>query len=286
MYRQWEKLKKLKNVAQMKKLVVAACKMLVGDDIKTSRINAYASTWSIMTDKVFNENPATLANGWKGVSKEIKNKVKRRCKSDWARFYISALVVNVFKKKLEVACYYLGQIYLMIPKKKETFIKDFDLDRLTIDLVWDILAIIGNTRKVRELQEISNFFIKKNPNSSTDRLPLFHCVINMILVREYKVVNIPIINDKEINGYYDLKKEKIELPDYVYDKHTALGKSKKHGVKHFFSTGAYLSNECIDFNDPFKIECQKIYLNFEKEFGTKRAKYQNMRNKKRKLNEI
>ena len=76
----------------------------------------------------------------------------------------------------------------------------------------------------------------------------------------------------------------VELPDYVFDKHTRAGKSMGRGLKHFIEVGAYVSNphEDIFKRSGVKRKAQEIYLEDESKYGTKYANSRAVRRRVRK----
>lgn len=69
----------------------------------------------------------------------------------------------------------------------------------------------------------------------------------------------------------DLKK--VDLDDYVYDKHTVEGKKRKRGIKHFLDEGAKVENpsDGILARGGIKRKAEKVYLQSEKDNGTRNA---------------
>ncbi len=287
MYKEWGRLKKKgNNKMRMKKLLVRACKMLTEDTFTTSRIVGYASTWSMMVKdkKLEKEGPGSITKRFKNSvpldKQDANTKIISGAKDEWFYFYGMACVAHVATPGNEMqACYWLGQIYLRIPKKGEEKREDLDFNKVNkIDRIWKVMGILlGNKAVALHLESISKFFIKRNPKGSTDRLPLFHLALALSMKRSFGKLPVPKVTDEEIAGYYGMDRVKPTIPDYVHDKHTAQGKKLKRGVAHFFGEGAYLKNESKEFQDVFKVPCQKIYLNEEKRHGTSEAKYQRMR---------
>ena len=55
--------------------------------------------------------------------------------------------------------------------------------------------------------------------------------------------------------------EKIDpLPDWVYDKHTRLGKKMKRGYLHFFESSMIMSSRTYPGVEPYESEAKKLYL--------------------------
>lgn len=69
-------------------------------------------------------------------------------------------------------------------------------------------------------------------------------------------------------------REKIEIDDFCFDKHTTVGRKRKRGMKHFLETGAHIENPHPDIHkrSHVKERAEKIYLEYEKQYDTRRTK--------------
>lgn len=65
----------------------------------------------------------------------------------------------------------------------------------------------------------------------------------------------------------------IDLPDFVYDKHTLEGKKRKRGLQHFLEVGAFIENphKDIEKRQSTKRKAEELYIEDEKKYGTKHA---------------
>jgi hypothetical protein len=65
----------------------------------------------------------------------------------------------------------------------------------------------------------------------------------------------------------------IDLPDFVYDKHTSEGKKRKRGLQHFLEVGAYIENphKDIEKRQSTKRKAEELYMEDEKKYGTKQT---------------
>ena len=72
----------------------------------------------------------------------------------------------------------------------------------------------------------------------------------------------------------DQTREKIEIDDFCFDKHTTVGRKRKRGMKHFLETGAHIENPHPDIGkrSHVKERAEKIYLEYEKQYDTRRTK--------------
>ena len=64
--------------------------------------------------------------------------------------------------------------------------------------------------------------------------------------------------------------KKVELDDFVFDKHTTEGKKRKRGLEHFLKEGAKIENPAdgIETRTAVKRKAEQIYITMEKDFGT------------------
>lgn len=67
--------------------------------------------------------------------------------------------------------------------------------------------------------------------------------------------------------------KKVELDDFVFDKHTTEGKKRKRGLEHFLREGAKIENPSTGFENrgAVKRKAEQIYLKSEKDYGTRNA---------------
>lgn len=102
---------------------------------------------------------------------------------------------------------------------------------------------------------------------TTSRLYLYTLVAKKFIDRQPRA---PIVSSKWMNAP-ELKL--IELPDYVFDKHTSEGKKRKRGLKHFLEEGAKIHNEheTVQAGVGIKRKAEEIYYSDEKLYGTKKA---------------
>jgi len=109
---------------------------------------------------------------------------------------------------------------------------------------------------------------KKNPDNPrpSERMFLTHAIIAMC--RSQKSRTIDHIQICFFRNHKNLKR--IELPEYVFDKHTQKGRAMGRGVKHFFESSALLVNE-VHFTDDeayLKAAQQAIESDMESEKNT------------------
>ena len=78
---------------------------------------------------------------------------------------------------------------------------------------------------------------------------------------------------KQFAHIYAPELRKVDLDDFVFDKHTVEGKKRKRGVEHFLNEGALIKNPSIGIENrgAVKRKAEKLYVRMEKEHGTRNA---------------
>jgi replication-associated recombination protein RarA len=82
------------------------------------------------------------------------------------------------------------------------------------------------------------------------RLFLVHAIIALCRAPKSRIV------DHALMVMYRGDRPRVEVPDYALDRHTARGRRRRRGWKHFFDVGTLLVNETLP--DPYKEEARKI----------------------------
>lgn len=125
--------------------------------------------------------------------------------------------------------------------------------RLRIIASEDIgLSVPGLAGDVRALYE--NWLDqrrKKDSIHAPERLFLVHAVL--ILARAHKSRLV----DHALIVHYEGKRPPREIPDFALDKHTARGRARRRGWKHFWKEGATLS-PAAPIEDPYEPHAQQI----------------------------
>ena len=108
-----------------------------------------------------------------------------------------------------------------------------------------------------------NFF---SENKSTSRLFLY----TLVALKFHGVSYLPQLNIQHVRVS---DTSCIELPDFVYDKHTIEGRKRKRGLQHFLEVGAFIENphKDIEKRSSTKRKAEVLYLEDEKQYGTKHA---------------
>ena len=105
-----------------------------------------------------------------------------------------------------------------------------------------------------------------NENKTTSRLFLYTLVgLKFHGVHYLPNLNVPDIKISDTSC--------IDLPDFVYDKHTSEGKKRKRGLQHFLEVGAFIENphKDIEKRQSTKRKAEELYMEDEKKYGTKHA---------------
>lgn len=158
----------------------------------------------------------------------------------------------------------IEHIILRLPKKNEMPTpEDLPYDKGIQRLYKMIFAKLPTSRTNLLL---FNYF-KNNwqkQAKSTARLYIYN-LVGRIFHKHGGKYDFPVVNAPPL--------KMVELDDYVYDKHTVEGKKRKRGLQHFLEVGAKIENpsEGILARGGIKRKAEKIYLQSEKDYGTRNA---------------
>ncbi len=86
---------------------------------------------------------------------------------------------------------------------------------------------------------------KKDERHGPERLFLVHAVMVLSRARKSRMV------DHALIAYYEAARPAREIPDYALDRHTARGRARKRGWKHFWQVGSIVENPA-PLNDPYE----------------------------------
>lgn len=92
---------------------------------------------------------------------------------------------------------------------------------------------------------------KKDERHGPERLFLVHAVLRCCRARKSRLV------DHALICLYEGKREAREIPDFALDRHTARGRSRRRGWRHFWEEGA-LVNPPADLEDSFRDRAREI----------------------------
>lgn len=117
------------------------------------------------------------------------------------------------------------------------------------------LAWIEGPAVIRALNENYLQFIKENdnPNRPGHRLYLVHAVLLLVRAPKSRLV------DHATLAIFRTT-DRVEIPDFAYDKHTSRGKRLGRGIEHFFEEGAALGNEDPSIEDVYRQEAIDLLL--------------------------
>ena len=165
---------------------------------------------------------------------------------------------------------------LRMKKKNEI---DTPNDKEESDLFNSIFSIIFDGKQLNKVEsELWNVFRKTFTREATLTSRLYLYTLIGLQNHGYKT-------DSKIPAKFEYNESgAVELPDYVFDKHTKAGKRMGRGLKHFIEVGAYVSNphEDISKRSGVKRKAEQIYLEDESKYGTKYANSRAVRRRVRK----
>jgi replication-associated recombination protein RarA len=99
----------------------------------------------------------------------------------------------------------------------------------------------------------------KERDNDSYRLFLVHAVLFLARSPKSRMVDDLLIT---VYGNIRFKNEKLEIPYYALDMHTARGKMMGRGFKHFIEEGSKIANEA--FENPYKGPAAEILLKYGK----------------------
>jgi len=105
-------------------------------------------------------------------------------------------------------------------------------------------------------KEYDDAIRRKNDSS---RLFLVHAVLYLAKSPKNRAVDDLLI---AVYGNIKFKDEKLEIPDYALDMHTAKGKMMGRGLKYFIEEGSKIENEALE--NPYKETAAEILLKYGK----------------------
>jgi len=143
----------------------------------------------------------------------------------------------------------------------------FQLEEINPTLLWQRLRIMvsedigaNNPSVIPQINILHNWYVDSmSKGKYGGRLHLINAIL--ILSRSMKCRDADNIMNSLDNMMYKEGYE-IPVPDFVYDKHTRIGKMKKRGYDHFFEEGA----KCRD--DTSNLEYKRRALEMLKKYGS------------------
>ncbi len=102
---------------------------------------------------------------------------------------------------------------------------------------------------------------KNDAKHQPEKLFLIHAVLLLVRARKSRLVDWALIAAFDFN-----QKNRMEIPDYAYDKHNRKGRAMGRGLKHFWEEGSKLSpHEVLPREEEYK---QKAWYAASAETGT------------------
>lgn len=172
----------------------------------------------------------------------------------------------------------IEKMILRLKKRKEMATPEDMREKNTLRMIKQ--KIFGHDSMNPIQLELWNTFTKAffTENKTTSRLFLY----TLVALKFHGVSYLP---NQNIQNVKIVKTECIELPDFVYDKHTTEGKLMKRGLKHFLEIGAYINNPHKDIEKRVgtKRKAEQFYLEDEEKYGTRQTNSSAERKRARKV---
>jgi len=239
----------------------------------------------MITDKFpmgveFLHNQQHVLRSWRRLSKQQRHDEitqmcynLTQCKSDRHCFHLARIAMDMAKRGVEPTdpeqkmAYEVENIILRLCKKTEMptvsdipFKDGIERLRSILSADWDEFSSPTN----RLLFSMFEKLWVRDTKLST-RLYLY----NIIGRRFHKCPS----GKMQMSHVNAPNLQKVDLDDFVYDKHTTEGKKRKRGMKHFFESATVILNpsENIENRVESKRKAEKIYMADERKFGTRSA---------------
>jgi replication-associated recombination protein RarA len=138
-----------------------------------------------------------------------------------------------------------------------------ELETFNAKMVWNRLRVIASediglanpisALVIDVLEKNYDDAIRRDNDSS--RLFLVHAVLYLARSSKNRAVDDLLIT---VYGNIKFKGERLEIPDYALDGHTARGKMMGRDLKHFIEEGSKLANETLE--NPYKETAAEILM--------------------------
>lgn len=142
-----------------------------------------------------------------------------------------------------------------------------ELESFNAKMVWNRLRVIASedtsianpnaTLTIDVLEKQYDDAVRRKNDSS--RLFLVHAVLYLASSSKSRMVDDWLIT---VYGNIKFKDEKLKIPDYALDMHTARGKMMGRGLKYFIEEGSKITNEALE--NPYKEPAAQILLKYGK----------------------
>jgi replication-associated recombination protein RarA len=141
-----------------------------------------------------------------------------------------------------------------------------ELEQLNPSLLWNRLKIIAS-EDIGIAHSFTSILIEtlhnqylQSKGKGESGLFLAHAILALCRAPKSRIVDefLEVVREEKNLG------KKLEIPDYALDKHTARGKAKDRGMKHFLEEGAKLVNELEKIENPYKERAKELWLKQEK----------------------
>lgn len=142
-----------------------------------------------------------------------------------------------------------------------------ELEEVNPCFLWNRLRLIAsedisiaNSSMVLLIDTLHKWYLEfKKRKKNEHRLFLAHAILALCRSPKSRIACelIQVVyGEKKFEGL------KLRIPDYALDMHTAKGKAKKRGMKHFLEEGAKLVNESQKVKNPYKKKAEELWLKY------------------------
>jgi len=193
---------------------------------------------------------------------------------------IRSAIASIQSADARRAASFSEQIYLREPQRRGEGRSRIDIPNLLassnshIDLFWSVLIEYSRVELRPRIEALyASFLLYHKRGHLSDRLMMHHAVLALV----YGVVFVPtpepeMLSDHQIATLYAPNAEKLTIPAWAVDKHTARGCSiATGGISFFVQEGLLEKRPSTTVKNIFFEEANRIYLQEEERFGSKKA---------------
>lgn len=188
---------------------------------------------------------------------------------------LDALDQACAEKELQEAGYIVEEFFLRHPIEKEEDLPfSIHFERDVMSDVWDVLESHCPLNMYAAFSAWRRRFGTPSKETKDSRLFLYLAVL--ALLRDVPTTFLPqrYVSNQEVEDWLQrAQKERFELPDWMYDRHTRRGRQLGRMYEHFFEEGAALSNPSDILGESVERDmCERakqIYIENEKQYGHK-----------------
>jgi hypothetical protein len=185
---------------------------------------------------------------------------------------VGAIDDAIFRREVDEAGILVEEVFLRHPIEKEIPLPPgIGLPRDAMADVWDIMELHCPVHMKATFDACRRAFGPPSRESVSARLFLYLALLIVTLEVPVVMPDIPDVSDDEVMGWIDrATHEAFAFPDWVFDRHTRVGRSLGRGFQHFFEEAALINNRTAHLRereDDAEVRARLIYEEQERLYG-------------------